>query len=373
MEKHLGKLGEYQLLDAFFKNKTIFITGHTGFQGSWLTLWLHSLGAKIVGYALDPPSDPALYHILDLKNEIKGIKGDIRDLHNLKKIMIENKPEIVFHLAAQSLVRQSYINPIETFETNVIGTVNILEAVKCTPSVKACLIVTSDKCYENQETNVPFKENDKLGGHDPYSASKASAELITSSFSKSFFNLESKLDTEIGIATIRAGNVIGGGDWAKERIVPDSINSLMEKKPIIIRNPESIRPWQFVLEPLFGMLILTKKMLEQKTDYNGAWNFGPSQNETSPTVLELVRKIVEIWGDGEIIELEKNLNDIHEARFLKLDSSKARKLLNWRSVFSTDEAIRKTVEWYRNYYKNKDSIVNYTLRQIQEYVIKARN
>jgi CDP-glucose 4,6-dehydratase len=360
-----------EMFKNIYKNKKVFVTGHTGFQGSWLALWLKILGSKVIGYSLKPPTNPALFNILKLENEITHIIGDVRDEKLLQKSMKKHKPHIVFHLAAQPLVRASYEKPSETFHVNVQGTANVLEAIRNTSSVKAGVIITSDKCYENKEWNFAYRENDPLGGHDPYSASKGAAEIITSSYNKSFFDLKNK--TKIGIATIRAGNVIGGGDWADDRIIPDSMRSLFLKKPIKVRNPNSIRPWQHVLEPISGMLLLAQKLFEKPGSYNEAWNFGPNIS-SSIKVKQLVNKIIKQWKNPAKWEdlSKKSKNSVHEANYLRLDSTKVTTRVGWEPVYSIDQVVNETVEWYWNYLQKKD-MIDFTKKQIEKYVEHAKN
>ena len=360
------------LFGGVFQNKKIFVTGHTGFQGSWLTLWLKSLGAKVTGYSLLPPTKPSLFEILQLKQDINHIVGDVRDHSFLQKCLIKHKPDIVFHLAAQPLVRLSYEKPVDTFHTNIMGTVNLLEAIRNTQSVKAGIIITSDKCYENKEWDFAYRENDPLGGFDPYSASKGATEIVTSSYSRSFFHSNNK-KRKIGIATVRAGNVIGGGDWAQDRIVPDCIRSIYSGKQILIRNPKSIRPWQHVLEPISGMLLLASKLWDNPHSYNESWNFGPNLS-TNVTVKELVIQIIkELKQKPNWKDVSKNTkNAVHEANFLRLDSTKANNLLGWRQTYDNKETISETTSWYQNYMK-KTEMRKFTLLQIKKYVEKAKH
>jgi len=350
-----------------YKGKNILITGHTGFKGSWLALWLTELGANVIGYSLDPPTNPSLFQALNLKERITHIIGDVRDEEKLKKVFKMYKPEFVFHLAAQPLVRYSYIAPKYTYEVNVIGTVNLLEAVRETDSVKVVIVVTSDKCYENKEWIYGYREIDPMGGYDPYSSSKGSVELIVSAYRRSFFD-----DLEIALSSVRAGNVIGGGDWQEDRLIPDCIRALSKGEIIKIRNPNSIRPWQYVLEPLSGYLLLALKMSEDRIKFSGAWNFGPSDYDIL-TVEEITKKAIDYWGSG-CYEIEKTSENFHEANLLKLDCSKANSLLSWHSIYSVDEAIKNTVEWYKKYYEGiKDKeLYNFTVSQIIEYAQKVR-
>lgn len=351
------------LLDTY-KGKKVFITGHTGFKGAWLTLWLHSLGAEIVGYALEPNTNPNLFDILKLSNKITHIVGDIRDYDKLANTIKKHKPDIVFHMAAQALVLPSYTDPRYTYETNVMGTVNLLEAIRHSGSVKVCVNITSDKSYENKEWVYAYRENDPMGGYDPYSSSKGCAELVSSAYRQSFLDKE-----KIAMATVRAGNVIGGGDWSESRIIPDCIRSLTDKKSILIRNPDAIRPWQLVLEPLSGYLALGAMMWQNPEKYNEGYNFGPFNTGAVP-VLQIVEKALSVWGSGEY-HIEQNLNKPHEAHYLKLDCSKAMSELSWHPVYDIDETISETISWYKKYY-NKEDIVNTSLAQIEKYTSSAK-
>lgn len=360
------------VLDRIFEGKTVFVTGHTGFIGTWLITWLHNLGAKVVGFSLDIPTKPSMFEILDLTKDITHIMGDVRNLTHISECMLESKPDMVFHLAAQPLVRLSYEKPVETFQTNVMGTVNILESIKKVPSVKTCVVMTSDKCYENREISYAYKENDPLGGHDPYSASKGAAELVVSSYKRSFFNKMKNDKHQVSISTIRAGNVIGGGDWAEDRIIPDCIRSLISKKAIPVRNPDSARPWQHVLEPISGMLCLAMKMWNDPAHYAGAWNFGPT-NSAKITVRDLVLQVIDEWGEGRWVDVsQQNIDSLHEAGLLMLDSTKAKTMLGWNPVYSIREAVTETVSWYNSYADKTSKIRDFTINQIQNYVRKAK-
>jgi len=360
-----------ELFEGIFKNKKIFITGHTGFQGSWLTLWLKLLGARVTGYSLSSPTDPSLFEILHLEKDINHISGDVRDSSFLQKCMKKYKPDIVFHLAAQSLVRYSYEKPVDTFHTNIMGTVNLLEAIRNTSSVKTGIVVTSDKCYENKEWNFAYRENDSLGGFDPYSASKGATEIVTSSYNRSFFH-SNKKNGEIGIATVRAGNVIGGGDWAQDRIVPDCVRSINSGKKILIRNPKSIRPWQYILEPISGMLLLASELWNNPNSYNDSWNMGPNISKNI-TVKELVTQLIKAMGQKTELKdvSKKNKNKVHEANFLRLDSTKANNLLGWRQMYSIEETVSETALWYQSYIKNME-MKKITIQQIEKYINKAK-
>ena len=350
------------------KGKTVLVTGHTGFKGGWLAIWLETLGAKVVGYSLDPPTDPSFFEAVDLENRIISAKGDIRNLENLASIMSLHKPEYVFHLAAQPLVRRSYRNPIETFEVNVMGTLKVLEAVRSNTSVKACVCITSDKCYENREWVYAYRENDQMGGHDPYSASKGAAELAISSYRSSF--LSTKVNRDISVSSVRAGNVIGGGDWAEDRIIPDCIRALTIGRPLTVRNPMAIRPWQHVLDPLAGYLLLASKMSQEPDRFAGAWNFGPLSSNNIP-VCSLVEKFIAEWGYGSWEDVSSRCKgEPHEANFLRLDISKANNLLGWMPAYSIADGIRETAAWYRAYYGNEADMYNFTVSQIRSYTAK---
>uniref|UniRef100_A0A7C3RLD4 CDP-glucose 4,6-dehydratase n=1 Tax=Dictyoglomus thermophilum TaxID=14 RepID=A0A7C3RLD4_DICTH len=349
-----------------YRGRKVLVTGHTGFKGSWLTLWLSELGAEVIGYSLEPPTNPSLFEILNLKERIIHIVGDIRDEESLRKVFRKYKPDIVFHLAAQPLVRYSYIAPRYTYEVNVMGTVNLLEAVRDTDSVKVAIIVTSDKCYENKEWFYGYREIDPMGGYDPYSSSKGCVELIVSVYKRSFMD-----NLGIALSSVRAGNVIGGGDWQEDRLIPDCIRALSKGEAIKIRKPKAIRPWQYVLEPLYGYLLLGVKMLENREKFSGAWNFGPSDTDIL-TVEEVTKKVIEYWGEGEYEILEKE-DDFHEATLLKLDCSKAHFLLNWYPVYDINEALKRTVNWYKRYYDGySQDMYAYSLMEIQNYIRKRQ-
>jgi len=348
-----------ELFDGIYKNKNVLVTGHTGFKGSWLSIWLNEMGANVIGYALDPYTEQDNFVVSNLSERITDIRGEIRDYDKLLNTFNEEKPEIIFHLAAQPLVRLSYREPRETYEVNVMGTVNILEAARQANSVKAVVIITSDKCYENNEWTWGYRENDPMGGYDPYSSSKGCAELVTSAYTRSFFDTE---DSDLAVASARAGNVIGGGDWAEDRLITDCITYLKEGKAIEIRSPEAIRPWQHVLEPLRGYLLLASKLYQNPDQYKGAWNFGPDE-ASIVTVGELVDKLVNKWGSGKWIDTSNN-NEPHEAKLLKLDISKARYYLNWEPMLSFDQTIDLVVDWYQN--ENVD--YEFDVKQIKEYL-----
>ena len=328
---------------VFWNGKRVFMTGHTGFKGSWMSLWLQSLGAELTGYALKPPTNPSLFEEARVADGMHSIEGDIRDLPHLKQAMQDAKPEIVIHMAAQSLVRFSYHNPVETYATNVMGTVHMLEAVRATPSVRAVVNITTDKCYENHEWVWGYREIDPMGGYDPYSNSKGCAELVSAAYRSSFFNPSDYLKHGVALATVRAGNVIGGGDWAQDRLIPDIVAAFEQGKPVHIRNPHSIRPWQHVLEPLRGYLILAEKLVEDGPVYAEAWNFGPNDEDAKP-VGWIVEQMAARWGNGAHWEVDAGGHP-HEAGYLKLDISKARSRLHWSPILRLEEALSLIVDW----------------------------
>ena len=353
-----------QINQQFWHNKKVFITGHTGFKGSWLTLWLSSLGAKIYGYALEPNTDPNLFNILHLENKISHQIADIRDLEKLQKAINDFAPDIVFHLSAQPLVRYSYHNPIETYQTNVMGTVNLLEAVRNYGKASATIIITSDKCYENVEKIAGYQENDKMGGHDPYSNSKGCVELVVSAYANSYFIPNPQIGK---VASVRAGNVIGGGDWSQDRLIPDLIKNLVAKKNPVIRNPKAIRPWQNVIEPLYGYLLVAQhlcELKEQKTLLN--WNFGPDLIDQK-NVEYVAKMVAEIWGGDNKIEIAEDKNKLHEANLLYLDCDKAKKELDWHPKWHIEDSIKNTVEWYKMFYNKSNNILEYSLKIIEDF------
>ena len=349
---------------SFWRGKRVLITGHTGFKGGWLTLCLQSMGAEVSGYSLPPPTQPSFYVVTGIEDSIASVRGDVRNLPDLKSMFTQSSPEIVFHLAAQSLVRSSYLDPVETYSTNVMGTVNVLEAVRHCPGVRSVVIVTSDKCYENREWDRGYREGDAMGGYDPYSNSKGCAELVTSAFRNSFFNPDAYANHHVALASGRAGNVIGGGDWAEDRLLPDIIRAIVADQPVKIRNPGAIRPWQHVLEPLSGYLGLAQRLYEEGSRSTGGWNFGPADDDTSP-VESIVSRITSLWGDGARWELDSRSHP-HEARFLKLDCSKARSELGWQPRIRLETALAWTVDWYRQWHLGKD-MRKLSLNQIATY------
>ncbi|MDQ0903910.1 CDP-glucose 4,6-dehydratase [Paenibacillus sp. V4I7] len=349
----------------FWKNKRVFVTGHTGFKGSWLSLWLNSMGANITGYALNPPTKPSLYEICEIDQLVNSNIGDVRDYQSLYNAMSEAQPEIVIHMAAQPLVRDSYKNPVDTYSINVMGTVNLLESIRNCKSVRAVVNVTTDKCYENKEWPWGYRENEPLGGYDPYSNSKACSELVTSSYRNSFFNPKDYEKHGVGIASARAGNVIGGGDWAADRLIPDCIRSLLNNQPIIIRNPHAIRPWQHVLEPLSGYLLLAQRLYEDGASFSEGWNFGPN-DEDAKSVEWIVSKMCTIWGNNSSFSIDEG-NHPHEAHYLKLDCSKAKTILGWYPKWNLEQTLKKVISWVE-VYKNEDNLMETCLKQIDEYI-----
>ena len=344
----------------FWKNKKVFITGSSGFKGSWLTFWLIKLGADVCGYSLSKNENNLLFNKLKIEKNSEQIFADIRDFENLKKSINKFKPEIIIHMAAQSLVRESFEKPIYTFETNIIGTANLLEISKQLNNIKSILVITSDKCYENVEKNISYKETDKMGGHDPYSASKGCTEIISASYYRSFF----KDRNDVSLATARAGNVIGGGDWAIDRLIPDFVRAIKNKSPLEIRYPNSLRPWQYVLEPLRGYLMLIEKQHENKSKFSEAWNFGPYEENTI-SVKKLIDNLNLLIKNKLKINYSTKI-EYHEAGILKLDSSKASKLIKWDPLLNLDTSLKYTIEWYLAYLDNED-IELFTLYQIHKY------
>lgn len=348
MEKLHGKCGNnMKNFNNIYRGKKVLVTGHTGFKGSWLSIWLRELGAEVIGYSLDPYTEKDNFNLSKLSEKILDIRGDIRDRKYLREVFEKYQPEIVFHLAAQPLVRLSYDIPVETYETNVMGTINILEEIRNSKSVKVGILITTDKCYENKEQIWGYRENEAFGGYDPYSSSKGACEIAIHSWIKSFFNPKDYDKHGKSIASVRAGNVIGGGDWAKDRIVPDCIRALEENKDIEIRSPKSIRPWEHVLEPLSGYLLLGQKMLEEPTKYCEGWNFGPTL-DAIVNVWEVASNIVKFYGKGKLKDIS-NPNDLHEAKLLLLDITKARFELGWKPTLTIEQSIELTVDWYKRY------------------------
>lgn len=348
----------------FWVGKRVFLTGHTGFKGSWLSLWLQSLGAELTGFSLAPPTQPSLFEMARVGDGMHSIIGDIRDLAGLREAMVEAKPEIVIHMAAQPLVRYSYENPVETYATNVMGTVHLFEAVRATPSVKAVVNITTDKCYENREWAWGYRENEPMGGYDPYSNSKGCAELVTSAYRSSYFNPLDYSKHGVALASVRAGNVIGGGDWAQDRLIPDIISAFSEGRPVVIRSPHAIRPWQHVLEPLRGYLMLAERLYSDGVAYAEGWNFGPNEADVK-SVEWIVGTLAEQWGNDANWTLDQSTHP-HEATYLKLDISKARSRLGWQPALTLSQSLQMIVDWYRDY-KNKADMRYAVLEQISTY------
>jgi CDP-glucose 4,6-dehydratase len=355
---------------AFWKGKRVLLTGHTGFKGSWLSLWLQSMGAQVVGYALAPPTNPSLFEVAEVATSMTSIIGDIRDLEHLRKVFTEQQPEIVIHMAAQPLVRYSYIEPVETYSTNVMGTVNLLEAVRSTKSVKAVVNVTTDKCYENREWAWGYRENEAMGGYDPYSSSKGCAELVTAAYRNSYFHPDKYQTHGVAIASGRAGNVIGGGDWADDRLIPDIMRAIIQGKPVNIRRLHAIRPWQHVLEPLSGYLVLAQKLYEEGASYAEGWNFGPNDEDAKP-VQWIVEKLTQAWGEGASWVLDVG-NHPHEAHYLKLDCSKAKMRLDWHPRWHLQDALGAIVVWHQAH-RDGANMHELTLRQIGAYNSSIQN
>jgi len=355
------EINSINTLDKFYKGKKVIVTGHTGFKGSWLAEILSLWGADVVGVALDPHTEPNLYDVLSLGKKTKNYILDIRNQTKLEDIFAKEKPDMVFHLAAQAIVKTSYDDPLRTYETNVIGTANVLQSIRHTNSVKAAVIITSDKVYENVEWVHPYREIDRLGGHDPYSASKAAADIIAQSFIRSFF----KDETSPLVGITRAGNVIGGGDWSANRIVPDVVRAIYEKQEsVLIRSPKSIRPWQYVLEPLSGYLLLGKLLYEGDRTKVSTWNFGPNEGNFV-TVLDIVKYGTDIMAKGDYKIIPNP--DFHEAGLLKLDISKARSYLHWHPKFDLKQTMEYTFGWYKKYYEEPEKIVAYSEKQIKDF------
>lgn len=349
-----------------FKNKTVIVTGHTGFKGSWLTLVLIYLGARVVGISNNIPTKPAFFQILKLNKKIKDLRADVRDLKEIKRIFKRHKPDYIFHLAAQSLVKESFKDPVYTFTTNFVGTMNILESLRGLKKECVSVIITSDKSYKNFEIDRGYKENDILGGEDPYSASKGSAELVIQSYYKSFLNGDKKK-----IAIARAGNVIGGGDWSKHRLVPDCMKSWSKKKKVILRNPNSTRPWQHILEAVFGYLTLAVKLKKNSKTHGEAFNFGPN-NKDNKSVLNVVKEMKNSWK-AVSWKIKKSKKVEHESKLLKLNSNKAKLKLNWTTNLSFKETIKMTTDWYKNFYEKKENNFEFSINQILSYQKKNNN
>jgi len=349
---------------SFWANKKVLVTGHTGFKGSWLAIWLNMMGAEVTGYALDPLTENDNFVLSVIGSRIIHHIGDIRNFETLHKIFEQARPEVVFHLAAQPLVRESYNTPKETYDVNVGGTVNLLECCRLSDSVQVIVNITTDKCYENKEWVWGYRENDRLGGYDPYSSSKACSELVTEAYRKSFFNPEEFNRHGKSLSSVRAGNVFGGGDWQVDRILPDCVRHLERGEPIVVRNPHAVRPWQHVLEPLSGYLLLAERMFGDPTAFAGAWNFGP-EDSSFLNVGSLVDSVVNAWGSGSWQD-RSIPGAVHEAHLLKLDITKAKTLLGWSPLWKIDRAVAETVKWYREYRNN--GVYDLCLRQIDDYM-----
>ncbi len=364
-----------ELFGNAYAGRRVLVTGHTGFKGSWLVEWLLGLGADVTGYALEPPTDPSLFVELGLAGRVGHTIGDVRDLVHLRDVISAAQPEIVFHLAAQPLVRLSYEQPVETYDTNVMGTANLLEAVRSCPSVRVVVVITSDKCYENRETGQAYREDDAMGGYDPYSSSKGCAELVTTAYRCSFFGEGSG----VRVVTVRAGNVIGGGDWARDRIVPDCVRALQAGEPIVVRNPDAVRPWQHVLEPLSGYLHVAARLWEGARELDGAWNFGPEEQGTVP-VRRVVEEIIAAWGSGTWDRPVPVTSQPHEAHLLALDIEKARTLLGWHPQYTVEHTLQVTAAWYGARHAGEDAraltvadIADYEQAAVQHGAIWARD
>ena len=349
---------------SFWQNRKVFLTGHTGFKGAWLSLWLEALGADVTGYALDPPSEPNLFEQARVGECIRSIRGDVRDYDHLAAALAACKPDVVIHMAAQSVVRYGYEEPVETYATNVMGTVNLLEAVRRSGRPCAVVNVTSDKCYENREWVWGYRESDPMGGHDPYSNSKGCAELVTGAYRDSYFAPDALARHGVALASARAGNAIGGGDWTANQLIPDLIRAFLDRRPCRIRNPMAIRPWQFVLMPLHGYLLLCERLAEDGSGFASGWNFGPAETDAKP-VSWIADKLVASWGDGASWTQDGTPHQA-EAQLLRLDTSKARAHLDWHPVLQLDQSLLWIVEWYEAFQAGKD-LQSLTRRQIERY------
>lgn len=350
----------------FWKDKKVLVTGHTGFKGSWLSIILKKFGSQVIGFSKDIPTKPSMYEIANVNDGIQNVIGNVNESTRIAKVIKEYKPEIVIHMAAQAIVRESYINPSETFLTNIMGTVNVLDAIKNSESVRVSIIVTSDKAYKVKKEHGKYLENDPMGGYDPYSSSKGCAELVTSSYRNSFFNPEKFSEHKVAIASVRAGNVIGGGDWGADRLIPDIVRGFQNKSMIKIRNPNATRPWQFVLDLLFGYMELAEKMWNQGDKFSEEWNFGPTFNEEKSVkwIVEFMKKQIH---EKINFELENNVQP-HETKYLRLDCSKAKEQLGWKSKMNAENTLLWTVNWYKEYLKN-GKMKEFTERQVDEYLV----
>jgi CDP-glucose 4,6-dehydratase len=352
------------LVKNAWRGRKVFLTGHTGFKGGWLALWLSQMGAHVRGYALDPATEPSFFETVRIGSELEDIRGDLRDSAALDRAMREFQPDVVFHLAAQPLVRRSYIDPVGTYTTNVIGTANVLESIRTIPSVRAAVVVTTDKCYLNREWHWGYRETDPLGGYDPYSSSKACVEILSASYRNSFFPPEKFAAHGVALATARAGNVIGGGDWSEDRLLPDLVRGFISGEPVLIRRPQAIRPWQHVLEPIAGYLALGERLLAGETRFADGWNFGPWDDDAWP-VGQIATEMAHRWGGGARW-VNDDSESVHEAGYLKLDSSKARSELHWLPRLKLSRALEWLVDWYQNWHHGADMRA-YTVDQIDAY------
>jgi CDP-glucose 4,6-dehydratase len=355
----------------FWAGRRVFLTGHTGFKGSWLSVWLKDLGAELTGFALSPPTNPSLFEVANVSTGMTSIIGDIRDPAALTKALCDARPEIVIHMAAQPIVRLSYEQPVETYATNVMGLVHLFEAVRQAASVRAVVNVTSDKCYENKEWAWGYRETEPMGGYDPYSSSKGCAELITAAYRRSYFAPDDFTRHGVALASARAGNVIGGGDWALDRLIPDIMRAIEAGRPVSIRNPHAIRPWQHVLEPLSGYMTLAQKLYEDGPAFAEGWNFGPDEADARP-VQWIVERLTRMWGEGAHWQRDNGSNPLHEAHYLKLDCSKARMALGWHPVWSLEQALGKIVDWHKCSLHGADAYAM-TLAQVRDYRTTSSN
>lgn len=359
-DQNLGKVSP-----SFWQGKKVFLTGHTGFKGGWLSLWLASMGAKVTGYALAPNTTPNFFNVAKVDSCLeKSYIADIRDLDKLQKVMSDAMPEIVIHMAAQPLVRYSYMNPVETYATNVMGTVHVLESIRALDSVRAAVIVTTDKCYENKEWAWGYRENEPMGGYDPYSNSKGCAELVTSAYRQSYFSPKKYAQHQVAVASARAGNVIGGGDWSEDRLIPDAIKAFEANQPLMIRNPLATRPWQHVLEPLAGYLVLAQALYQVGAKFDGGWNFGP-RDDDARSVQEVINLLINNWGGNAVWQQDKS-EQPHEAHALKLDCSKARQYLNWVPKWTLEQAVENIAQW-QHAYQRDINMQDVSLQQISQY------
>jgi CDP-glucose 4,6-dehydratase len=356
--------GALESMVKTWSGRRVFLTGHTGFKGGWLALWLSKLGAKVRGYALDPCSDPNMFTLASVGSVVEDMRGDLRDYASLETSIVEFAPDVVFHMAAQPIVRRSYADPLGTYTTNVMGTVHVLETIRKTPSVRAVVCITTDKVYQNQEWVWPYRETDPLGGYDPYASSKACAEIACAAYRSSFFSIERLHEHRVAVATARAGNVIGGGDWSQDRLIPDLVRGFSSGHPVLIRRPNAIRPWQHVLEPLHGYMVLAERLLAQEGRCASAYNFGPGDEDTWP-VERIATKLVRMWGNGASWTRDADLG-VHEAHYLRLDASKARMELGWEPRLKIETALEWTVEWYRAWHEGKN-MANFTADQMEQY------